>query len=167
MYLTRTRRADPSTDLFSNLSRLNRMMDEAFGGWNGEAVGSAWTPSCDVREDKEHLTITLDLPGVKPEEVKISVEGPVLTIRGERRQVDEQTDERWHRYERSYGTFERSFTLPSTVDPERIQATTEHGVLTVTLPKIERAKPREIPVKAASGVSSRPETVSTTTEAKR
>jgi hypothetical protein len=116
-----------------------------------------------VREDKEHLTITVDLPGVKPEDVKISVEGQVLTVRGEKRQVSEQTDERWHRYERSYGSFERSFTLPSTVDADRIQATAEHGVLTISLPKIEKAKPREIPVKASTGVFSKPETVSTTT----
>jgi HSP20 family protein len=143
------------------------MMDEAFSGWNGEAVGSAWTPTCDVREDKEHLTITLDLPGVKPEDVKISLENQVLTIRGERRQVSEQTDERWHRYERSYGSFERSFTLPTTVDAERIQATTEHGVLNITLPKVERAKPREIPVKSSVGVGTKPETVSTVTECKR
>ena len=153
MYLTRTRRGEPGTDLFNNLTRLNQMMDQAFTGWNGEAVSSAWTPSVDVRENKEHLTITVDLPGVKPEDVKISLENQLLTVRGERRQVSEQTDERWHRYERSYGSFERSFTLPSTVDAERIQATTEHGVLTITLPKVEKARPREIPVKASAAVN--------------
>jgi len=162
MFLTRTRRVEPATDLYSNLTRLNRMMDEALSGWDGEAVGSAWTPSCDVREDKEHLTITLDLPGVKPEDVKLSLENQVLTIRGEKRQASEQTDERWHRYERSYGSFERSFTLPTTVDAERIQAGVEHGVLTVTLPKVERAKPREIPVKPTTGVSGKPENVELT-----
>jgi HSP20 family protein len=162
MFLTRTRRVEPATDLYSNLTRLNRMMDEALSGWDGEAVGSAWTPSCDVREDREHLTITLDLPGVKPEDVKISLENQVLTIRGEKRQATEQTDERWHRYERSYGSFERSFTLPTTVDAERIQANVEHGVLTVTLPKVERAKPREIPVKPVSGVTGKAENVELT-----
>jgi HSP20 family protein len=166
MYLTRTRRGEQATDLYSNLTRLNRMMDDALSGWNGEAVGSAWTPTCDVKEDKEHLTITLDLPGVKPEDVKLSLEGPVLTIRGERRQVSEQNDERWHRYERTYGSFERSFTLPSTVDADRIQATAEHGVLTITLPKIERARPREIPVKS-NAMGSKPETVSTKPEPTR
>ena len=162
MFLTRTRRVEPAPDLYSNLTRLNRMMDEALNGWDGEAVGSAWTPSCDVREDKEHLTIALDLPGVKPEDVKISLENQVLTIRGEKRQAAEQTDERWHRYERSYGSFERSFTLPTTVDAERIQANVEHGVLTVTLPKVERAKPREIPVKPVSGVAGKAENVELT-----
>ena len=166
MYLTRTRRGEPSTDLFGNLTRLNRMMDEALGGWNGEAISGAWTPSCDIREDKEHLTITLDLPGVKPEDVKLSLENQLLTIRGERRQVTEQSEERWHRYERSYGNFERSFSLPSTVDAERIQANIENGVLTVTLPKVERARPREIPIRNAQQLSG-PETVSTKTETRR
>ena len=146
MYLTRTRRSEPGTDLYSSLTRLNRMMDEALSGWNGEAVGSAWTPSCDVREDKDHLTITMDLPGVKAEDVRISLENQVLTVRGDRQQVSEQGDERWHRYERSYGSFERSFALPATVDAERIQATTDNGVLTISLPKVEKARPREIPV---------------------
>lgn len=167
MFLTRTRRMEPATDLYSNLNRLNRMMDDALSSWNSEAVGSAWTPTCDVREDKEFLTISLDLPGVKPEDVKLSLENQVLTIRGEKRQETEQTDERWHRYERSYGSFERSFTLPSTVDADRIQATAEHGVLTVRIPKVERAKPREIPVKLASGVSGRAEQVTATSELKR
>ena len=160
MYLTRTRRSDRSPDLYGNLTRLNRMMEEALGGWNGETVSSAWTPSVDVREDKEHLTITLDLPGVKPEDVKISLENQVLTIRGEKRQVSEQTDERWHRYERSYGSFERSFTLPTTVDADRIQAVTEHGVLTVTLPKAEKARPREIPIGSAARVEGKPQVAS-------
>ena len=150
MYLTRTRRADPSTDPFSNLTRLNRMLDEAFG-WNGEAVGSAWLPSCDVREDKDYLMITIDLPGVRPEDVKLNLENQVLTVRGERRQETENQDARWHRYERSYGSFERSFTLPMTVDAEKIQANVDNGVLTITLPKSEKARPREIPVKVSTG----------------
>jgi HSP20 family protein len=167
MYLTRTRRTEPATGLFTNWTRLNRMMDEALSGWEGEAVGSAWTPTCDVREDKENLIITLDLPGVKPEDVKISLENQILTIRGEKRQESEQNEDRWHRYERSYGSFERSFTLPTTVDPERIEATTEHGVLTVRLPKSERAKPKEIPIRTSAGFSGKPETVSTKNEVTR
>jgi HSP20 family protein len=152
MYLTRTRRAsEPATDLYSNLNRLNRMMDEALGGFNGDTLASAWMPAVDVVEDQEHLKIVVELPGVRPEDVKLSLENQVLTIRGEKRQVFEENKERWHRYERSYGSFERSFTLPSTVDPEQIQAGVEHGVLTVTLPKVERARPREIPIKASSG----------------
>ena len=148
MFLTTTRRASqPAPDVYSNLHRLSRMMDEAMGGgWNGGTLASAWTPSCDVFEDKENLKIVLELPGVKPEDVKISLENQVLTIQGEKKQVAEESSERWHRYERSYGSFERMFSLPSTVEAERIQAKVDNGVLTVTLPKTERAKPRQIEI---------------------
>ena len=160
MYLTRFRRTtEPTQDLFSGLSRLNRLMDEALSGFDGEAVGSAWMPTCDIREDKDHLTITMEVPGVKPEDVKISLENQVLTVRGEKQQVAEQKDERWHRYERNYGSFERSFTLPSTVDADRIEATTDNGVLTLRLPKVEKARPREIPVRTPS-TAGKPETIS-------
>jgi HSP20 family protein len=115
--------------------------------WNGETRAAAWTPSCDVLEDKDELKIVLELPGVRPEDLKINLENRVLTVRGEKKAATEQNGERWHRYERTYGAFERSFTLPVTVDPDRIQAAAEHGVLTMTLPKAAAAKPREIPVK--------------------
>lgn len=148
MFVATTRRAaQPAPEVYSNLHRLSRMMDEALGGgWNGGTLASAWTPSCDVFEDKEDLKIVLELPGVKPEDVKISLENQVLTIQGEKKQVAEESSERWHRYERSYGSFERMFTLPSTTDAERIQAKVDNGVLTVTLPKAERAKPRQIEI---------------------
>ena len=149
MFLTTNRRA-PGTapEVYSNLHRLSRLMDEAFAGpFGGGSVASAWTPSCDVFEDQEHLRIVLELPGVRPEDVKLSLENQVLTIQGEKRQIAEENSERWHRYERSYGSFERMFTLPSTVDADRIDARVEHGVLTVTLPKSERSKPRQIEVK--------------------
>jgi HSP20 family protein len=154
MYLTRIRRtSEPAQDVFSGLTRLTRLMDEAFGapflGPNGEAVGSAWTPSVDVREDRDHLTITMDIPGVRPEDVKINLENQVLTVSGEKQQQSEQKDERWHRWERSYGRFERTFTLPSTVDADRIEATTDNGVLTIRLPKTEKARPKEIPVRTS------------------
>lgn len=154
MYLTRIRRtSEPAQDVFSGLTRLTRLMDAAFGAPflapNGEAVGSAWTPSVDVREDREHLTITMDIPGVRPEDVKINLENQVLTVSGEKQQTSEQKDERWHRWERSYGRFERTFTLPSTVDADRIEATTDNGVLTIRLPKTEKARPKEIPVRTS------------------
>jgi HSP20 family protein len=155
MFLTTTRRAaQTAPDIYSNLHRLNRMMDEAFGAaGNGGTLASAWTPSCDVFEDKENLKIVLELPGVAPEDVKISLENQVLTIQGEKKQVAEEQSERWHRYERSYGSFERMFTLPSTVDADRIDAKVEHGLLTVTLPKAERSRPREITVKSGNQTS--------------
>jgi HSP20 family protein len=151
MLMNVTRRAgEPVPELYSSLHRLNRIMDEALTGWNGGTLASAWTPSCDVFEDKENLKIVLELPGVKQEDVKISVENQILTIRGEKKQIAEENSERWHRYERTYGSFERTFTLPSSVDAERVQATVDHGVLTVTLPKSEKSKPKEIPVRSGS-----------------
>ena len=148
MVLTTTRRAaQPAPEVYSNLHRLSRLMDEALaGGWNGGTLASAWTPSVDVFEDKENLKIVMEIPGVSPEDVKISLENQVLTVQGEKKQVAEETSERWHRYERSYGSFERMFTLPGSVDTGRIQARVEHGLLTLTLPKAEQARPRQIEI---------------------
>jgi HSP20 family protein len=149
MLVTTTRR---QLEPFGSLRRLSNALDEAFGGWplqEGEngAITSAWIPSCDVFEDPETVKIVAEVPGVRPEDVKLSLENNLLTIRGEKRQQAEERTERVHRYERSYGSFERSFALPNTVDPEKITAKYENGILTVTIPKAERARPREIPVK--------------------
>jgi HSP20 family protein len=137
---------------FNNLRRLNSMLDDAFSAWpfqsqeNG-AVTSSWLPATDVFEDKDAVKIVAEVPGVRPEDVKISLENNLLTIRGEKRQQAEEKTERVHRYERTYGSFERAFSLPTTVDPEKIAASYANGILTVTIPKAERARPREIPVK--------------------
>jgi HSP20 family protein len=140
---------------FEGLARLNRLLDEAFASFPGFQPGgvitSAWLPPVDVSEDRDKLQLTLELPGVRPEDVKLSMENNILTIRGEKRQKTEETSGRVHRYERSYGSFERTFALPNTVDPDRIEANYENGVLTINIPKVERARPREIPVKGSTG----------------
>ena len=149
MYVMTTRR--PFEPLAS-LRRLNAVLDEAFGNGQqeeGSTITSAWYPACDVFEDKEAVKIVAELPGVRPEDVKISLENNLLTIRGEKKQQAEESSERVHRYERSYGVFERSFALPSMVDADKIQAGYSHGVLTVTVPKAERARPREIAIKVS------------------
>ncbi|HET6579540.1 MAG TPA: Hsp20/alpha crystallin family protein [Gemmatimonadales bacterium] len=142
------------------LQRLNRMLDEAFAGWAGVEPGTAITSTLfaptDVTESPESLQITMEVPGVRSEDVKISLENNLLTIRGEKRQEAEEKGERVHRYERSYGTFERTFVLPNTVDPERIEARYGDGILAVTIPKAERARPREIPVSASAAGGSTP-----------
>ncbi len=131
------------------LNRINRLFDDTFG-WPSEGnegtITSQWAPPCDVFEYHDAIKIVAEIPGVKPEDVKLSLENNTLTIRGEKKQVAEENTERLHRYERSYGAFERVFSLPSTVDPEKIEAKYDAGLLTVTLPKAERARPREIPV---------------------
>jgi HSP20 family protein len=138
---------------FQTLRRLNSVLDEAFANWpfqqeNG-SITSSWYPACDVFEDKDAVKIVAELPGVKPEDVKLSLENNLLTIRGEKKQEAEERSERIHRYERSYGAFERAFVLPSTVDGDNISAQYQNGILTILVPKAERARPREIPVRTA------------------
>jgi len=149
---TLSRLRAPMTDLQMATSQLNRLFDNAFGTWpwngNGQeaSLTGTWIPPVDIMEDKDQVLIAAELPGVKPEDVKITMENNLLTIRGEKQHKVEENSERVHRYERSYGVFERSFQVPSTVDAERITARYEHGVLHVTLPKVEKAKPRQITV---------------------
>ncbi len=138
-------------DAFQNLRRLNSFLDEAIGGFpfgsESGTLTAAWTPAVDVFEDKDAVKIVAELPGVKAEDVKISLESQTLTMRGEKRQVAEEKTERVHRYERTYGAFERTFALPGTVDADRIEASYADGLLTVTLPKVERARPRQIDIR--------------------
>ena len=145
------------------IARLNRMLDEAFGGWmgmespRGGSLTSEWMPPCDITEDDRSIRLQLELPGVKPDDIHLSIEDNVLSVRGEKRQVAEEQNERVHRYERSYGVFERTFTLPSTVDSGKIEADFDQGVLTVSIPRTERAKPREIRVGTAAGIGGKRE----------
>jgi HSP20 family protein len=153
MFLATTRRPiEPFGDLFQTWRRMNRILDDTVAprGWSGEngALTTAWVPACDIAEDPAMLRVTLEVPGVRAEDVKVNLENNVLTISGEKRQETEDKTERFHRYERSYGAFERSFTLPSTVDADRIKARVDNGVLVVEIPKVEKARPREIPVAA-------------------
>ncbi|HTR19773.1 MAG TPA: Hsp20/alpha crystallin family protein [Gemmatimonadales bacterium] len=149
-----TTRTYPTRDLFSDAvsTRISRLVNDALGGMDWQyrdSATAAWVPPVDVMEEKDGLRIMAELPGVKPEDVKISLEGNVLTIHGSKQQLAEEHTERVHRYERTYGAFERTFTLPATVDANAIKARYEHGVLTVTLPKEEKAKPRQIPLEAS------------------
>jgi HSP20 family protein len=133
--------------------RLSRMLDEAFRGWplatheDGGSLVGQWVPPVDVVETKDAVQIVAELPGVKAEDVKISLENNDINVRGEKRQVAEESTDRVHRYERYYGVFERSFAVPTSVDADHIKASFELGVLTVRLPKVERAKPRQIEIK--------------------
>jgi len=128
---------------------LNRLLSEAFStlDWPySNGTGATWAPAVDIFEDADGIRILAEVPGVKPEDVKISVENNVLTIQGKKEHVTDEKTEHAHRYERTYGAFERTFTLPTTVDAARIKATYEHGVLRVNLPKAEQARPRQIQV---------------------
>ncbi|HVH67797.1 MAG TPA: Hsp20/alpha crystallin family protein [Gemmatimonadales bacterium] len=152
--ITRSTTRDPVlADVFSMSSRLSRLLNDGLGGldWQlRDSASASWVPPVDIFEEGDSIRIMTEVPGVKPEDVKISLENNVLTIHGSKQQNAEERTERVHRYERTYGAFERSFTLPTTVDANAIKASYEHGVLTVTLPKVERAKPRQIEVQVAS-----------------
>lgn len=155
-------RRESTPNLFG-LQRLNRILDEAFAGLpfpeqGGNILTASWVPATDVSEDANTIQITMELAGVNPEDVRISLEGNVLTIRGEKRQEDEENSERVHRIERIYGMFERAFVLPNTADPDRIEARYENGVLTVSVPKTERARPREIQVNSSTSGASQVKT---------
>ena len=130
--------------LLTTRNNLARFLNEALPEPSAE-----WVPPVDILEQADGIRIMAELPGVNPSDVKISVEDNILTIQGAKQQVAEEKTERVHRYERTYGAFERSFTLPPTVDASNIKATYDNGVLTVTLPKVEKAKPRQIQVDVA------------------
>lgn len=138
---------------FATLSdRMNRLFGEtgrSLPAWPTEEglTTGVWTPPVDVFETNESIVLKADLPEVSKEEVDISVQGNVLTIRGERKREEEVKEKDFYRMERSHGVFTRSFTLPGTVDPEKIEAGFSSGVLTVTLPKREESKPKQIHVK--------------------
>jgi HSP20 family protein len=141
---------DPMLDLLYQLERrMGRIFNEPFPAFDwkfGEVTTAAWLPLVDIVEEPEYIRLVAEVPGVKPENVKIFVEGNLLTIKGTKEQVAEEKAEKVHRYERTYGAFERTFTLPAAVAPDKIKATYENGVLTLTLPKVEAAKPHLIKV---------------------
>jgi HSP20 family protein len=144
-------RWEPFRDLQAVQDRLNRVFDDAFRGtprgnddeW---ALGGSWAPSVDIFEHEGNLVLKAELPGVDPKDVDVRVENNVLTLRGERKFESEVKREKYHRVERAYGTFSRSFTLPNVVDTEKIKAEYKDGVLQVTLPQREEAKPKQIQV---------------------
>ena len=149
-FVTRYR---PYRTPFNTLPReLDRLMDEAMGSmdWNrGENIRN-WFPVTDVSETPEHLTLRLEVPGLSRDEIRISVENNMLTVRGEKTQETTREDETFYRTERSYGTFERSFSLPTHFDHDEIKANLQDGVLTVRVPRREEAKAREISIEGGS-----------------
>ena len=144
---------DPWLDLLYQFERrMGRMFNEPFRTFEWSPVetsAAAWTPLVHIFEENGAIRLVAEVPGVKPEDVQITVEGNLLTIKGAREQVMQEKAEKVHRYERAYGTFERTFTLPATIDPNKIKATYENGLLTLTLPKVEAAKPHLIKVDVA------------------
>jgi HSP20 family protein len=143
---------DPFRELEEMSDRLNRMFARpAAGTGNGKEVIAAadWTPLVDISETEAEYAIKVELPEVKKDDVRVTVEDGVLTIQGERKQEKEEKGKRFHRIERAYGRFVRTFALPESVDEGNVKAEYTDGVLRLHLPKSEKAKPKQIDVKVA------------------
>ncbi|MBA2487507.1 MAG: Hsp20/alpha crystallin family protein [Nitrospira sp.] len=145
---------DPFRELEEMSERLNRMVSRpgispAVGQAKEVMTVADWTPTVDISETEAEYAIKAELPEVKKEDVKVTVEDGVLTIQGERKHEKEVNGKKYHRIERSYGRFVRSFTLPDTVDEGKVKAEYAEGVLNLHLPKSEKAKPKQIDVKIA------------------
>ena len=143
-------RWDPFRDLDSIQDELNRLFGRTFTGAEAirpAAVGS-WMPSMDVFETEDKIVATVELPGIDPDDVEVAVEDFTLTISGTREFSSEVKEESFHRIERRYGSFSRAITLPQTTDTEKVEAAFDKGVLTVEVPKVEKAKPKKIQIKA-------------------
>jgi HSP20 family protein len=138
-------RWDPWRELARVQDEMGRILDDRMTYRAGESLG--WTPAADIYEDEEGLTLRFDLAGVEPKDVDIRFENGVLTLKGERKLEKEEKKDNYHRIELSYGAFNRSFSLPATVDPEKIRAESKNGVLAVHLPKKPEAKPKTVQIK--------------------
>src|SRR6185436_2324322 len=149
-------RYDPFRDLRNLQEEVNRLftgnMARAFDD-EGIARG-AWSPSVDIYENKDHIVLEAELPGMKREDFELSVENNVITLRGERQFEKKEDSDNYHRVERSYGSFTRSFTLPQTVSAEGATAEYRNGVLRVTLPKREETKARRIQISGEGAATS-------------
>jgi HSP20 family protein len=140
----------PSSDLVRD--RFSRLFEDAFNDmlrpFEAEGVSDrAWAPAVDIRETDDDVTLLVDLPGMKKEDVDVTLENNVLTVSGERKFDREESNDNYHRIERSYGSFTRSFTLNQNVHTDKVDANFKDGVLTISLPKEEQAKPRRISIK--------------------
>lgn len=141
-------------DVFGDLSRMqedmNRFFDDFFGEHRRGLAEGAWLPAVDVSETENEFVVRAELPGMSHEDIDINVQNNILTLKGEKKQEKTEEHESFHRLERSYGTFSRSFTLPSGVSPDDINAGFKDGVLEVTMPKAEEAKAKKIAITAGS-----------------
>ncbi|MEP0822232.1 MAG: Hsp20/alpha crystallin family protein [Ignavibacterium sp.] len=148
-----TREASFPSELWNIHREFDRLFDSMMRGGiqdDGTFGLNMWTPPVDIHEQENEYVVKVELPGVSKDDVKITLESNILTIRGEKKRENEEKNENFHRVERTYGSFQRSFTLPTSVKSDKIDASYKDGILTVTLPKAEEAKPKQIEVKVRS-----------------
>lgn len=140
---------DPIHDLFGVPRGVNQLLEDRMAALRGEEPrASSWTPPVDIFETDEGFHISVEVPGVRKEDVVLEVKENVLSIRGERRQLKEVSENNVHRVERRYGVFQRAFRLPGNIDSAHVKAVYKDGVLDITLPKSENARPRQIEIAA-------------------
>ena len=144
--MTTIARLEPFRGLSSLQDQFNRLFNESFRTHSEESALTSWAPAVDIYETPNELVVKADLPDVNEKDIDVRVENNLLTIRGERKFEKSVSEENFLRVERTYGAFSRSFSLPNTVNPEAIGAEYKNGVLTVTLPKREESKPRQVKV---------------------
>ena len=150
MSLIRWNPSRESSNLWSMQREINRLFDHFFEGGTQDdrTLGlSMWTPAVDIAEHDSEYLVNIELPGVNKDDVKITLESNILTIRGEKKQEKDEKNDNYRRVERSYGSFQRSFTLPVMVKSDKIDASYKDGILSIVLPKAEEAKPKQIEVK--------------------
>lgn len=138
----------PFRQLSEMQAEMNRLFDNVFGSPAATASERFWAPICDMWETKDDVVVALDLPGVNEKDVSVSITGDLLSVKGERRHQQEVSEDGYHRLERAYGRFERAIQLPVPCQPDKVKATYRDGVLTVTLPKAEQVRAKEIKVEA-------------------
>jgi HSP20 family protein len=156
--MTTMMRWDPFQDLRSTqdeMAQMSPMLAHALGlharqQGNDRAMTTAWAPALDISERKDAYLVTVEVPGVEPEDLDITMEDGLLTIKGERQFTSESSEQQFHRVERRYGAFRRSITLPAQVQADQIEATFDNGVLQIVVPKAEEAKPKRIQVRPGS-----------------
>ncbi|MFQ6091083.1 MAG: Hsp20/alpha crystallin family protein [bacterium] len=138
----------PVRDLFHIRDEMDRFFDEFMGRVpaRGEMGEGVWSPDVDIRESENEIIVESEVPGMDQKDIKVSIKDNVLTLMGEKKQQREAKEANYHRVERTYGSFVRSFTLPTTVLPDKASASYKSGVLKITLPKSEEVKPKEIAV---------------------
>jgi HSP20 family protein len=150
------KRVDPFQELMGIQDRMNQLFRGQFAGYGDDTLTSgAWSPAVDIYETPETLEMTFEIPGVNQKDIRVNFENNLLTVSGERKLEHEDRGEGYHRVERNYGNFLRSFTVPSTIDQNRINAEFTNGLLRLTLPKRPESQPRAIEVKVNSSDGSR------------
>ena len=141
-------RWEPFRDLLTTQREYDRLLKEAFSPMSGETEVStrSWAPPVDIYETEDAIVLKAELPGIDPKDVEVRVEDNTLYLKGERNYEKEVKEQNYHRIERSYGSFARSFSLPNSISAEKVKAEYKDGLLTLTMPKREEAKPKTIKI---------------------